>query len=54
MQQIPRQSIKQKNYNFADILGDINYIGDEKAPTFKKLVPRQFKSKANDDSVEEQ
>ena len=35
MQALPRKSIKNHQYNFADILGDINYIGDEKLPTFQ-------------------
>ena len=34
VQALPRDSIKKNKYNFADILGDINYIGDDKVPTF--------------------
>ena len=35
MQALPRKSIKTHQYNFADLLGDINYIGDDKLPTFQ-------------------
>ena len=35
VQALPRKSIKKGQYNFADLLGDINYIGDDKAPMFK-------------------
>lgn len=35
VQALPRQSIKSHKYNFADLLGDINYIGDEKLPMFQ-------------------
>ena len=36
VQELPRNSIKKQKYNFADLLGDINYIGDEKLPQFSK------------------
>lgn len=35
VQALPRKQIKKGQYNFADLLGDINYIGDDKAPMFK-------------------
>ena len=35
VQALPRQSIKAHKYNFADLLGDINYIGDERLPMFQ-------------------
>ena len=35
VQALPRNSIKNNKYNFGDILGDINYIGDDKLPTFQ-------------------
>ena len=35
VQALPRKSIKKHKYNFADLLGDINYIGDEKVPMFQ-------------------
>ena len=46
VQALPRKSIKKGQYNFADLLGDINYIGDEKLPTFQSrgLKAKQAKS----------